>query len=121
MSGFCVYCGHRVESFEGLSACPACGSKGLPCDDANQVSVSVNWHELRVLVIWAERWGLKIGKAGTVYAIARRIREQFPDRTPLSLAGDISGLREAFGAENIQHNIKGIEGATDLPIPDISV
>lgn len=96
--GFCTDCGHRVASFEGLQSCPSCGSTGIPCADRNQVSVAVNWHELRVLVIWAENYGRSIDQQSTIYAIARRLEDQHPDRAlevPLSLAGELRQLKDA--------------------------
>lgn len=92
--GYCTDCGHQVASFDGLNACPACGSTALPCAWADEVSVTVNWHALRVLIIWAENWQRerKLGRA--VYAIAGRIRAQHPDRIPLTLAeelGEVAG------------------------------
>ncbi|MCK5558032.1 MAG: hypothetical protein KAJ01_06620, partial [Candidatus Hydrogenedentes bacterium] len=61
-----------------------------------------------------ERWALKtMGAAGPVYSIASRVTVQHPERSMLTLAGEIDGLRQAFGAENIKHNLKGIEGAVE--------
>lgn len=113
MSGFCTACGWKVVTFDGLKACPQCGSKGLPCDDADQVTVSVNWHELRVLCVWAERWAIEkvepsnSGGRGTVYAIADRIRAQHPSRGSLTLSGDINELRDA--GFDVKTNIPGEE------------
>ncbi len=96
--GFCTHCGHRVDSFEGLSACPACGSKGVPCANEDQVTVSINWHELRLLCIWAENWQRSLKERSTVvYAIARRIAAQHPGRSPLTLAGEIADVAKQFG------------------------
>ena len=108
-SGFCTDCGVHIDSFEGLEACPNCGSTGKPCADANQVTVSVNWHELRLLTIWAERFAHTFNGAGTVYAIAQRLQKQFPDRTPLTPAGEIAQLKQQFGSENVETNIPGVE------------
>lgn len=108
--GFCIDCGLRIESFDGLSACPNCKSDSKPCGDANQVSVSINWQELRVLAIWAERWAHeKLGGAGLVYAIALRLQKQHPGRIPLTLAGEIDQLKDQFGHGNVETNIPGVE------------
>jgi hypothetical protein len=111
-SGFCTDCGVRIEMDEStnLSACPMCGSTGIPCGDENQVTVSINWHELHVLCVWAERWGLeKVGGAGTVYAIARRLQQQHSDRPALTFAGEVNELKREYGAGNVETNVKGIE------------
>lgn len=97
--GFCLDCGHRVESFDGLDRCPACGSQSVPCANANQVDVSINWHELRVLVIWAENHQRDKQLGRTVYAIADRIAAQHPERAKacaLSLAGELGQLAQQF-------------------------
>jgi hypothetical protein len=93
--GFCLDCGEGVASFAGLAACPSCGSQSVPCSHADQVSVTVNWHELRVLVMWAEGWQRHHQLGRTVYAIADRIAAQHPERarqSPLSLAADLGDL-----------------------------
>lgn len=109
--GFCTQCSHRVEKFQGLDACPVCGTRAIPCADRDQVTCSVNWHELRILVIWAENYArLQEGKPGaekmvaTVHAIARRIEDQHPDRaltTPLTFTGELRQLKDAFPTAEI--------------------
>lgn len=99
MSGFCTACGYRLESFEGLNKCPACSSTSIPCDDSNQVLVSVNWHELRILVIWAENYARDKDLGDTVAVIARRLEDQHPDhaiKIPLTLAGELRQLADRY-------------------------
>lgn len=95
VEGFCTTCNFQVESFDGLTQCPQCGSKGVPCAYKNQVTVSVNTHELRLLCIWAENWGNKIGSPDVVYAIAGRLRRQLVDKDlPLTMADEFQQLRD---------------------------
>lgn len=96
--GFCTDCGHRIESFEGLKACPACGTASVPCSDRDQVDVSINWHELHVLVVWAENWQRQhpADCGNSVYAIAKRLQAQHPDRSPLTLAGELGDLAKQY-------------------------
>jgi RNA polymerase subunit RPABC4/transcription elongation factor Spt4 len=96
--GFCTECGHEVNSFEGLNGCPKCGTKGLPCAWRDQVTVTVNWHELRVLGIWAENYGRSIEKQNVIFAIARRLQVQHPGRAPLTMAGELMELRKHYNA-----------------------
>lgn len=111
MAGFCTLCGHEVASFDDLSHCPNCGTEGVPCKADDQVTVSVNWHELHVLAVWAEqRAHSTTGGAGVVYAIAHRLEKQHPERHRLTLAGEVHELQDQFGAENVQTNIPGVEG-----------
>lgn len=94
--GYCTECGHEVETFDGLNACPACGSTSLPCAWADEVTVTVNWHALRVLVMWAENWQRARGLGRVVYAIARRLKTQHPDRLPLTLADELGDVAREF-------------------------
>lgn len=56
----CIVCDYGATDEEitrlKLMACPRCGHKGRPCDPVEDIQVKVNWHELRILAIWAERW-----------------------------------------------------------------
>jgi hypothetical protein len=97
MEGFCTQCGLEIESFEGLERCPRCGTDGKPCDYANQLTVSINLHELRLLCIWAENWGTKCNGTDVVYAIANRLRKQFPEKFkdhPLTMADEFKQLKD---------------------------
>lgn len=97
--GFCTLCGFQVESFEGLTECPNCGTDGVPCHNDNQVTVSINTHELRLLCIWAENWaGQTEAPVDVVYAIAARLRKQLPkdkQDLPLTMADEFRALKDA--------------------------
>jgi len=95
-SGFCTHCRIRIEDFEGLSKCPNCGTSSIPCADTDQIDININWHELHLLCCWAERWGQHIESAGSVYSIAQALEEQFPDRGPLTFAGEVNELKKTF-------------------------
>ena len=61
------------------------------------MTVSVNWHELRILCIWAENWQReRMTDTRTVYAIADRLAQQHPERMPLTLAREIGELADHF-------------------------
>jgi len=118
--GFCTDCGFKLESFENLEKCPNCDSSSVPCDYKDQVDVNINWHELRILCIWAEQWGHmqekegSIGASGTIYTIAHKIQCQHPNmKLPLTLSSEITSLKKILQAQdpniNITTNIKGIE------------
>jgi hypothetical protein len=104
MEGFCTLCNFQVESFEGLKCCPNCGSKGVPCDYKNQINISINIHELKILALWAENYAScdKKGSSDgtmkdTVYAITNRIRKQVPNQDLcLTWADELRGLEKAF-------------------------
>ncbi len=77
-----------------------------PKDD---VIVKINWHELRILTIWATNYAydnnLSQASKAALYAIVERLEAQHPDkaeRQPLTLAGEIKKLREAgFKVSNV--------------------
>jgi predicted RNA-binding Zn-ribbon protein involved in translation (DUF1610 family) len=98
-TAWCVSCGGRFTDteIEGKFGCPACGSQGIPCATKNDVRVEINWHELRILTIWAENHaermkGENATMPRTVMAIARRLQGQHPKLTPLTLAAEITEL-----------------------------
>jgi hypothetical protein len=118
----CVACSNVIEyegESTGLNACPKCGDKGIPFDPGDNVSVSINAHELRILTMWAERFVQTIkdehvqgtmGKA--LKGIGKRLREQAPlKNVTLFLAEELEALRGVFG--DIQTDIPDVVGATD--------
>ena len=109
---WCTMCGARFTHAEidGAQACPKCGDKGIPCDPNLDVSVRVNWHELRILGIWAESWAqhCERSSAGSkdnarvqvIHAITRRLERQFKEMTPLTLSGEIMQVKDhGYGIE----------------------
>lgn len=98
--GYCTECGFHVDTFEGLNGCPSCGTKGLPCPDDWQITVSVNWHELRILSMWAENWQRQHQEQNptrVVYAIADRLRLQVSsDFPPLTMAAELGDVAKHF-------------------------
>lgn len=95
-SGFCTECRFKIPSFDGLDKCPNCGTKGIPCKDTEQVTISINWHELHILFVWAENWGRKINKAGLIYGISHDIEKQFPEKHQLTMMGEVNQLKKDF-------------------------
>lgn len=87
--GFCVMCGHKVNSFDGLSKCPSCESTFSPCANKYQFDVNINWHELHILAVWAENWQRDKKLPKVVYPIIKRIKEQYPHMPPLTLAEEL--------------------------------
>ena len=93
---WCVDCGARFtqEEIKGWG-CPKCGSQGVPCGVGEDTTVEINWHELRILVIWAENWAQHCKRQAsddssgkmpkTVTAIARRLEAQRPTFGPLGI------------------------------------
>jgi hypothetical protein len=105
MGGKSVRCTHCYAEFsdaelEGVDCCPNCQTKGLPCLIADDVTVAINWHELRILGMWADNWSHKPGipedSKNIVARILERLEKQHPDKTPLTLAGEVRKLQEEY-------------------------
>lgn len=99
--GFCIECGCEVKSFEGLKRCPTCESTAIPCPENMQVQISINWHELHVLFVWAENYARKIDKQNTIYLIAKRVQDQAWQNgwPPLTLAAELGEIAKEFEVE----------------------
>lgn len=76
--------------------CPACGTDSVPCDIAQDVTLKINWHELRILTIWASNWAQKKCPADaqrTLASILRRLDGQRPaEFAALTLLQEIKEL-----------------------------
>ncbi len=123
---WCTLCGARFtdEEVEDAFGCPKCGDEGVPCACANDVTVTVNWHELRILGIWAEKWARHCANKPTadsrtmplkVQAIARRLQRQHPDQPPLTLSQEMAELPAALKRAGIEHG--GVE--SNVPRPSL--
>jgi len=107
-SGFCTDCGVKIDSFENLNNCPLCGTDSIPCADENQVNISINWHELHILVVWAEQFAKNSAMKTTVWSIAHRIEKQHPEKHLITLAGEMSQLKREFPNAEIS-GVAGVE------------
>ena len=118
----CVQC--RVEfsrkeleksTNRGDMGCPSCKTVGIPMEISEDAAININWHELRILSIWAERWAshceAKEGNTASmlkvVYCIIKELQEQHNDKAPLSMSGEIKQLKEEYGEVEVTGNISG--------------
>lgn len=101
--------------------CPACHHQGIPANiDTDTVTVETTWHELRCIVMWAERWAGSVDDENQRYTmqrvvggIARRIQEQHLDKSALTFTGELMGLHDLEGVSDVQ-----VHGLALLP-PDL--
>lgn len=106
----CLMCSEWFQAAPDLRACPGCGDTGVPAASDDMVTVKITWHELRCLVMWAEQWAYAVAKQReegkrmqrVIYGIADRLTLQHQDARPLTMAGEIAQIREAFGPYNIE-------------------
>ena len=121
---WCTLCGARFTHAEvdGASCCPKCGDEGLPCDPNEDMAVRINWHELRILGIWAENWaqhcqkrnpgGKGEARVEIVQAITRRLQRQYPDGSALTLSGEIMQVKDS--GLNVEG--RGVAKNTVIPV-----
>lgn len=92
------------EQIKGATACPKCGSRSVPLTSKEDVSIEINWHELRILVIWAENYANSIkGRADvegdpvqTIFGIAKRLQDQHPLLMSLTLSAEFEMVKKAY-------------------------
>jgi len=99
----CIRCYSEfsAEEIKNANACPACGEFGRPCHIADDVILKINWHELRILTIWASNYARAIEKRSPdstkgLQAIILRLEKQYPDKSPLTLEGEVRQVQEHF-------------------------
>lgn len=122
----CLLC--RTEFTEqelhGATACPTCGTTGVPSAIAEDVQISINWHELRVLVIWAENWETQLhrngqaspgNKPGVIAAIAKEMMRFRPEgAAPLRLFDEIRELQNEYPDAEM------LDGAGNVLVPKVT-
>lgn len=117
---WCTHCGVRFTEaqVEGVNGCPECGATSIPCNPEADYIIEINWHELRILTIWASNWAanFKDDEKGreareSLRGIISRLERQVPKEAPLTLGGEVRQLREAVAHGKIDatkieaHNI----------------
>ena len=119
---WCPTCGFRLEKSDVAGwGCPKCGCKSTPCDPKLDVTVDINWHELRILGVFAENWATSItAESGTepsriVTAITSRLHRQYPEYTQLTLRGEIAALPETLA--DMGTDAIGVESNIPKPTP----
>jgi len=113
----CLDCGKETEPNEELIYCPNCGSDGVPADTSKRLNISITWHELRCIVMWAERWASSSSDKKNserllrvVYGIADRIQVQHLDQEcGLTFASELSELRAHITGTIEQNVIREID------------
>jgi DNA-directed RNA polymerase subunit RPC12/RpoP len=100
----CLYCRAviLVDPETPLSACPKCGSRNVPADLADTVTVTITTHELRVLTMWASNWADHIKdmpNCDHAPKVITGILDEIGKATsaPLSMRQEIADLRAEFG------------------------
>ena len=111
----CLQCGKTTEPDDNLRACPNCGSTNQPVDLEKELNVKITWQELRIIVMWSERWASSCKEKETsesmmrtVYRIADRIQQQHLDQEcGLTFASELAELRasDLVNGDEVQQNV----------------
>ena len=107
----CLACGgeFKVPEDEHVSCCPGCGDVGIPADLDERPEFKITWHELRCLVMWAERWASSSDDSKRmqriVYGIADRLHMQHMDGPSLTFAQELAGLRSDPQFGEVSQNV----------------
>lgn len=85
------------------ASCPACKSPSVPMSIAQDVKIDINWHELRILTIWASNYAETLGSdaraaqsRASLAQIIRRLERQRPENFPaLTIVGEVRDMQRA--------------------------
>jgi len=98
----CTKCYREFSEDEtkNVSCCPKCGSKGLPMSISQDVEIKINWHELRILCIWAENWAEEKcdqDSRSMLEAMMNRLDKYRPEGgAALTLTREVKDLQEVY-------------------------
>jgi hypothetical protein len=104
----CIECrGEFTEKdIHSITQCPLCGNPNPPLSPTQDVSVDINWLELRILCTWAEQWAHHIDTnypqnkswplLHTVHSIVKDLQIQYPTYPVLTLSAEVSELKEKY-------------------------
>lgn len=104
----CLACSQEFVIDETVYCCPGCGDTGIPADISVKPDFNITWHELRVLVMWAEFWASakddgKNNMRKVVYGIADRLHAQHMDGPSLTFSQELAELRSEYGT--VEQNV----------------
>ena len=104
----CVECRGTFteEETETVTACPRCGTTGLPALLSDSLTLKITRHELRILTHWAANYAHSIAAPDQtmdpvkcVEGVVQGIREQHADAGPLTLHEELQDVANAFGSK----------------------
>lgn len=104
----CTECRGEFSDDEVYDACPNCGTCGVPMSITEDVTIKINWHELRILCMWASNFASSFsGEAQrsqkALATIIRMIRAQHPEMGPLTMTEEIQEVADHFDTNVTEH------------------
>lgn len=112
----CVHCRATFTDAEiqGKNCCPRCGNKGVPADMRSRATVTLTYHEWRILFIWADNWGRQCGRedanfSSPISGIIKDVHRQAPELPGLTLGAEVQELANTLGTEVRMSNADGVD------------
>lgn len=90
----------REGTDDPVTACPKCGSKGVPSDPRKDTTITINPHELRILTIWASNWATEKctdDNRRSLKGLLGALSKQLPG-VPLTLRAEFQEIADEFGS-----------------------
>lgn len=89
------------------TVCPGCGTPTLPLNTNQDVNIKINWHELRILTIWAQNFQDQVLNKDPeqtpikcIEFIVQELEKQKPKDFPaLSIMGELQDVADAFNTK----------------------
>lgn len=106
----CTDCYAEFDDAElrGKNACPSCGTKSVPMAIAQDVTIKINWHELRILTMWASRWADQMSgdradvRRRTLQSLLRRLNAFRPTGAgALTIVGEVKELQKHYPSASL--------------------
>lgn len=111
----CTSCGAEfsLDSLGDVEGCPTCGTQGVPMRIEDDVTITINTHELRILCMWADNYIREIDAkhddnqgVRAVEGIVYRLNKQLPG-VPLTMDAEFQQLADTEGTEvTVEHRGK---------------
>jgi len=104
----CIVCRteYEHEELDGSVGCPICGYQGLTMLTNGDVTIDINWFELRLICMWAESLALQVGDTHSLnafYSVVNELKKQLPESgkiTMFSKPPDIEGVENMLDNSN---------------------
>lgn len=105
----CLVCRKEFTEEETKTAtcCPNCKSTSVPADPREKATITLTYHELRILCIWASNWAIKTGEVKNnivIESIINNIHQQDDKIPALSLREEFTGILKEFPDTKIVDN-----------------
>ena len=116
----CIMCRAEFteQEIETADCCPNCKTKSLPEDPKFDIQITINWHSLRILCMWAKNWEDKTKeeaeeKRSIVDVITKELSKFRPEgAASLSFVEELQEALQVLNKEGI------IKGGAELIGPD---